>query len=86
MSVQEVNNEYVILTENLCKDYTYYKKEAGLKGSLKNLFHREKLTKKAVQNLSINSQRSYCWTCWFEWSWKDYNFKNVDRYYNANKW
>ena len=40
MSVQEVNNEYVILTENLCKDYTYYKKEAGLKGSLKNLiFH-----------------------------------------------
>lgn len=53
MSVQEVNNEYVILTENLCKDYTYYKKEAGLKGSLKNLFHREKLIKKAVQNLSI---------------------------------
>lgn len=27
MSVQEVNNEYVILTENLCKDYTYYKKK-----------------------------------------------------------
>ena len=53
MSVQEVNNEYVILTENLCKDYIYYKKEAGLKGSLKNLFHREKLIKKAVQNLSI---------------------------------
>ena len=53
MSVQEVNNEYVILTENLCKDYTYYKKEVGLKGSLKNLFHREKLIKKAVQDLSI---------------------------------
>ena len=31
MSMQEVNNEYVILTENLCKDYTYYKKEVGLK-------------------------------------------------------
>ena len=46
MSVQEVNNEYVILTENLCKDYIYYKKEAGLKGSLKNLFHRENLLKK----------------------------------------
>ena len=57
MSVQEVNNEYVILTENLCKDYTYYKKEAGLKGSLKNLFHREKLIKKAVQNLSKNVDR-----------------------------
>ena len=57
MSVQEVNNEYVILTENLCKDYTYYKKEAGLKGSLKNLFHREKLIKKAVQNLSIKIPR-----------------------------
>ena len=41
MSVQEVNNEYVILTENLCKDYIYYKKEAGLKGSLKEYILKE---------------------------------------------
>lgn len=46
MSVQEASNEYIILTENLCKDYTYYKKEVGLKGSLKNLFHRKNLLKK----------------------------------------
>lgn len=48
MLVQEVNNEYVILIENLCKDYIYYKKEVGLKGSLKNLFYCEKFIKKVV--------------------------------------
>lgn len=53
MSVQEVRDDFIIKMENLCKDYTYYKKEAGIKGSIKNLFNREKLYKQAVKNLSI---------------------------------
>ncbi len=32
-----------ISVRNLCKTFEYYEKEAGLKSSLKNLFHREKL-------------------------------------------
>ena len=57
MSDQAVRNEKIIVAENICKSYTYYKKEAGLKGSIKNLFKREKLYKPAVKNLSF--QRDY---------------------------
>jgi len=53
MSDQAVRNEKIIVAENICKSYTYYKKEAGLKGSIKNLFKREKLYKPAVKNLSF---------------------------------
>lgn len=51
MSVQEVN--YVIETDKLEKEYQYYKKEEGVRGSIKNLFHRKYLYKQAVNNLSI---------------------------------
>lgn len=53
MSAQVANNEYVITTDKLSKDYSYYKKEAGLRGSIQNLFHREKLCKHAVSDFSI---------------------------------
>lgn len=50
--MQEIK-KIVIKSEGIGKEYTYYKKEAGLKGSIKNLFHREKLKKHAVKNLSF---------------------------------
>lgn len=50
--MQEVN-KVVIKSDSVCKEYMYYKKEAGLKGSIKNLFHREKLLKTAVKDLSF---------------------------------
>ncbi len=43
----------VIQVEKLSKSFDYYKKELGLKNSLKNLFHREKLTKDAVKQISF---------------------------------
>lgn len=43
----------VITVEHLSKSFDYYKKELGLKNSLKNLFYREKLTKEAVCGISF---------------------------------
>ncbi|WP_179030536.1 ABC transporter ATP-binding protein [Paenibacillus kribbensis] len=43
-----------ITLNQLSKTFTYYKKEPGVRKSLQNLFRREKLTKKAVQNVSFN--------------------------------
>lgn len=37
----------------LHKEFEYYHKEQGLQGSLRNLFHREKLVKEAVKSLSF---------------------------------
>ena len=53
MSDQAASNEKIIVVENICKSYAYYKKDAGLKGSIKNLFKRKKLYKPAVKNLSF---------------------------------
>lgn len=53
MSDQAASNEKIIVAENICKSYAYYKKDAGLKGSIKNLFKRKKLYKPAVKNLSF---------------------------------
>lgn len=39
--------------KNLYKSFLYYNKEQGVKGSLRNLFHKEILTKEAVKNLSF---------------------------------
>lgn len=52
MSVQEANN-IIIKTDNLTKIYSYYKKDAGLGGSIKNLFHREICYKTAVSEMNI---------------------------------
>ncbi|TPG80904.1 ATP-binding cassette domain-containing protein [Brevibacillus laterosporus] len=43
-----------IHVSNLQKDYAYYRKEVGLINSIKNLFHREKLVKEAVQKISFD--------------------------------
>ncbi|HHY82369.1 MAG TPA: ATP-binding cassette domain-containing protein [Clostridiales bacterium] len=43
----------VIKTENLTKIYTRFEKEAGLKGSIKSLFHREKITKTALNRFDL---------------------------------
>ena len=53
MSDLAVSNEKIIVAENICKSYAYYQKDAGLKGSIKNLFKRKKLYKPAVKNLSF---------------------------------
>lgn len=42
-----------VKVENLSKSFSYYNKELGLKNSIKNLFHREKLIKEAVKGISF---------------------------------
>lgn len=44
----------MITVEHLKKEFTYYKKMPGLKGSLHNIFHREALTKEAVRDISFS--------------------------------
>lgn len=44
----------MIKVENISKSFTYYKKEVGIKNSMKNLLHREKLIKNAVNNISFH--------------------------------
>lgn len=44
----------IISIKNLSKTYTYYKKEEGIRGSLKNIFKREKLEKKALKDISLD--------------------------------
>ncbi len=43
----------IIKVIRLSKSFDYYKKELGLSNSFKNLFHREKLTKEAVREISF---------------------------------
>ncbi|HTX91812.1 MAG TPA: ATP-binding cassette domain-containing protein [Anaerolineales bacterium] len=43
----------IIKVEHLTKSFDYYKKELGLRNSIKNLFFREKLTKTAVNDISF---------------------------------
>jgi ABC-2 type transport system ATP-binding protein len=42
-----------ITVQNLSKNYAYYKKEAGLKGTLLHLFNRQKLFTNAVKEISF---------------------------------
>ena len=44
----------MIHCENLSKTYTVHKKEPGLKGSVRSLFKREKIEKKAVRGVSFH--------------------------------
>jgi len=44
----------IIQVKNLSKEYEYYRKEAGLSGTLKALFRREKLFAEAVKNITFN--------------------------------
>lgn len=43
-----------IEVRHLVKDFEYYKKEIGMRQSLKNLFFRKKLVKKAVNDVSFS--------------------------------
>lgn len=43
-----------IIVKNLSRDFTYYTKEEGFKNSLKDLFFRKSLVKKAVQEISFS--------------------------------
>jgi len=45
MSIIEVNN--------LCRNFTYYEKDAGLRGSFHNFFARKEVVKEAVKNVSF---------------------------------
>ncbi len=44
----------IIQTRNLSKIYTRYEKEEGLRGSIKSLFVRKKITKYAVDSFDLN--------------------------------
>ncbi len=46
----------IISIKNLVKQYSYYKKQPGLMGSIKSLFHREKLYVEAVKGISFEIQ------------------------------
>ncbi len=43
----------IINVSQLCKSYDYYKKELGLKNSVRNLFFRQRLIKEAVNDISF---------------------------------
>jgi len=43
-----------MLVQGLTKDYSYFEKEAGLRGSLKALFARKTLQRRAVSNFSFS--------------------------------
>ena len=43
----------LIQVDGLSKSFEYYRKELGVKNSLKNLFYREKLIKEAVREISF---------------------------------
>ena len=47
----------MITVEHLRKEFTYYKKMTGIKGSLHNVFHRESLTKEAVRDISFSVEK-----------------------------
>src|SRR5512136_1354061 len=46
----------IIRVDHLTKSFDYYRKELGLKNSLKNLFYREKLSKEAVREVNFEIQ------------------------------
>jgi ABC-2 type transport system ATP-binding protein len=47
------NNEPIIQVESLTRTYEYYRKEFGLKGSIRSFFHRKMETVEAVKNISF---------------------------------
>ena len=46
-----------IVVKNLTRDFAYYEKEAGVKSSVKNLFHRTKQIRHALKDLSFEIQK-----------------------------
>lgn len=54
-----LHEEYMnaITVKNVSKTFIYHKKAEGLRGSMKALFHREKLKKEAVKNISFSLKK-----------------------------
>ncbi len=48
-----MTSDPAILVDGLTKDYTYFEKEEGLRGSLRALFARQSLTRRAISNFSF---------------------------------
>ncbi|MGP1613280.1 MAG: ABC transporter ATP-binding protein [Catonella sp.] len=46
-----------IEVKGLCKNFEYYEKKEGLKGSFRNLFSRKKLIKEAVKEMSFSIEK-----------------------------
>lgn len=42
-----------IIVKDLTRDFEYYEKDAGMKSSVKNLFHRTRRVRHAVKNISF---------------------------------
>ena len=55
MQVQVADN--IIQVKNLSKSFSYYLKEKGLRGSIRNVFHKTKLEKQAVKSISFDIAR-----------------------------
>ena len=55
MQVQAADN--VIHVKDLSKSFSYYLKEKGLRGSIRNVFHKTKLEKQAVKSISFDIPR-----------------------------
>lgn len=47
----------IINVKNLSRDFEYYEKEVGLKGSIKNLFKRQKNIRHAVKDISFEIEQ-----------------------------
>lgn len=46
-----------IEVKGLCKNFEYYEKKEGLKGSFRNLFSRKKFIKEAVKEMSFSIEK-----------------------------
>lgn len=51
-------NQPAMLVQGLTKDYTYFEKEEGLRGSLRALFTRKKLSRRAVSDFSFTLEEA----------------------------
>lgn len=54
MSDNPCTQKPIITVDGLKKSFDYYEKEAGLKSSFRNLFHRRMLTREAVKGISFS--------------------------------
>jgi ABC-2 type transport system ATP-binding protein len=70
----------MITTNSLTKNFKSYKKEPGLRGSIKNIFKREYITKPAVEGFDLNIKKGEIVALLGpEWCWKNDVNENVYR-------
>jgi len=55
--MKDQNNDIIISVKDLKKSFEYFKKEPGLKGSIKALFKRKKLYAHAVNNINFEIKK-----------------------------